>query len=191
MLDGKHANIGNTVGMLKEIHKLTDGPEMAEEITKLFMAESDDCDYKETPLCTFPRLLNPEDSRDDLPDCMAGRCPHGQAFDKEIRLKQAQFGSDPDRMMLYGKNTMNFGNRHEMSPEWHKTVGEHLHVGYTGWRKYWNMWKNNMLHGWIDWFKEWPSYLFANWKANLLIVVGVFAVYYGSAAAGWLSIYLW
>ena len=189
MLEGKHANIGNTVGMVKSIHKLTTDPKLAEEITKLFMVESDDCDYKEAPLCTFPRLLAPEDSRDDLPKCMVGRCPLGNLADKERGTADLEFGCGPDvgcgaksRMMLYGQNTM--GARHPMSPEWHRTVGGHVHVGYTGWRKYWNMWKNNMLHGWIDWFKEWPPYLCKHWKTNLLIVIVVFAVYYG---AGWLG----
>ena len=37
MLSGKHANIGNTVGMIRTIHKLSTDPKLAEEITKLFI----------------------------------------------------------------------------------------------------------------------------------------------------------
>jgi hypothetical protein len=163
MLDPKHKNIGATVGMVKEIHKLSHDPLLAEELTKLFMEESNGCDYKhETAACIF------NGSTESNMKCRVGNCPLGPLVDEELK-----FGSDPDRLQLYGKNTMNYGS--------------HIHIGHTGWRKYWNMFKKNLFHGWIDWFKEWPSYLFHNWKINLLIVIGVFAVYYGSALAGYIS----
>ena len=185
MLDSKHANIGNTIGMLKEIHTLSEDPEIAAEITKLFMAEAKSCDYKhESGQCTFHAG---QDLVESLLDgnsrisfkCQAGNCPLGPQSDKE----------ETDRLMLYGKNTMGFG--WDPEPATFPTKGGHIHIGYIGWRKYWNMFKKNLLHGWIDWLKGWPPYLFDNWKTNFLVVAGVFAVYYGSALAGHYSIYLW
>jgi hypothetical protein len=168
MLDAKHANIGNTIGMVKEIHKLSNDPKLADEITLLFMEESNDCDYQiisdDHKLCTHG-----ENSADP---CTIGNCPLGKLFDDERNKGVQHFGNVPvDRMQLYGKNTMNL------------TAGL-TRISHTDRRIFWNMFRKNLFHGWIDWLKTWPSYLFHNWKINLLIVIVVFAVYYGAALVG-------
>jgi len=133
MLSGKHANIGATVGMLKFIHKLTPDAKMAEELARLFMAEAESCDYGENRTCSFPRLPELAEENDARHACMVGLCPLGPAVDNEI----------DDRQQLYGKNTMGFGCDPEQ--EMSRTKGGHIHIGYTGWRKYWNMFKKWVL----------------------------------------------
>jgi len=185
MLDPKHRNIGATVGMLKLLGKLTDDNDLPEEITKLFMAEAESCDHKHsTGQCTFHAgedlIESLQTGNSEITfQCRIGECPLGREVDKECA----------DRTMLYGKNTMHFG--YDPEPTVFPTRGGHIHIGYTGWRKYWNMFKKNLFRGWIDWLKGWPPYLRKHWKLNLLVVAGVFAVYYGSALAGHYSTYLW
>jgi hypothetical protein len=172
MLDSKHRNIGATIGLLTRIHKVAgNGEELPVALTELFMLEADDCDYKhETGACIFNGSTKPNQ------ECMVGNCPLGPLVDEELKsgANSDAFGGSDNyshhsnrRIQLYGKNTMNGENTMNYS--------RLKNVGYAGWCKYWNM------------FKEWPSYLFCNWKTNLLIVIGVFAVYYGSALVGHIS----
>jgi len=87
MLDMKHKNIGATVSMLNMIHELTPGDELPIEITKLFMAESDDCDHKhETGQCTFhaEEDLTKGDSFTTF-KCCIGECPLGPLVDGEFK----------------------------------------------------------------------------------------------------------
>ena len=80
MLDIKHKNIGATVSMLKLIHKITDGEELPTEITKLFMVESGECDYKhESGACVFNGSLETN------LNCCIGECPLGSMVDKELK----------------------------------------------------------------------------------------------------------
>ena len=76
MIDAKHANIGATVSLLLNIHKLT-GPDedLPNMLCDLFTQESEECDYQvKGSLCTY---------KGDTPvKCMIGNCPLGAAIDK-------------------------------------------------------------------------------------------------------------
>jgi hypothetical protein len=179
LLTPKHRNIGSTVGMVKDIHKLSEKPRIAKVLTELFMEESTDCDYKhKTGQCTFhveedltkgdsfTTLANYSSQVDAALPCRAGNCPLGPLVDKEL-----EFGTNLDRLQLYGKNTMKYGTH---------TFGGHVHVGYTGWRKHWRAFKQAAKDVFVG-----------NWRYYTVGIVLVLVVKLVSSATGWYSIYLW
>jgi len=201
MLDPKHKNIGATVSMINIIAQ-KEADEIAEsfkgngigavmagllgDIDELFMAEASECDYKhETGQCTFHAeedlldALQAGNSSITFP-CCVGECPLGALVDKELKgaansidlSKPLSFGADPDQ-------TIDFGPRHQMSPEFHRAVGSHHHIGYTGWRKHWHA------------FKGVVKDMAKNWKIYAAATAAVILVNILSKWAGTLSSYLW
>ena len=76
MLDMKHKNIGATVSMMRILSGLVGGKDLPEELSGLFVMESDDCDHKERGDCVF-----------DLSDrviCNINNCPLGPLVDEEL-----------------------------------------------------------------------------------------------------------
>lgn len=88
-MDAHQKNIGATVGMVKNIHKITghDDVKMPVELTGLFTAESDSCVSKVEGMCTFHagEDLEKGDSF-TTPKCRVGNCPLGDLVDKELGI---------------------------------------------------------------------------------------------------------
>jgi len=169
MLDPKHRNIGATVSMTniiaqKEADEVSGnssgnmGTMLAKavlgDVDKLFMEESNDCDYKhETGICVFDGSTKPNKV------CMLANCPLGALVDKELKATADSIdlskpdddpygGSDNFSHHSLKRNMPSFG----ADPEeglgktfgagygWSR-AGGHLHIGYTGWRKWWDNFK--------------------------------------------------
>jgi len=126
MIDIKHANIGATVSLVLNAHKLSSSEELPEMVAELFTLEAVGCSHQLTtnsdPLCKY--------IEGEFVSCSVGNCPLGKIVDDiaakraiptitEHIKKRGVFGEDPDN------NTL-------------PTHGGSWHLGYTGWRKYWN-----------------------------------------------------
>jgi hypothetical protein len=143
-MDRKHANIGATVSLLLNIHKLTPDEDLPISLAELFTLESDACDYKWGNVCKF---ISAKTVKSDKVPCIVGNCPLGDVIDKvandqgfptimehakTLPFKQrlacgfvkegSTFGDDPDNMRVL-------------------TQGGNIHVGRTGWRGLWNQFK--------------------------------------------------
>jgi len=199
-MDRKHANIGATVSLLLNIHKLVGAAaELPMSLADLFTAESHGCDYKiltdREDLCSF------KDLNSKVP-CKVGNCPLGVEVDKiakeqdfptitehsltlpadtkkkcgfdvgkgykDIDRGVYSFGADPDRLMLYRQNT----------------TGSHIHVGYTGWRKLWQEFKQRFVFGWPAFFVDWVKQIITDWKWYSVVVLIILAVNFGSQLLG-------
>jgi hypothetical protein len=169
-IDMKHKNIGATVGLVKNIHKLTgDDETMLRNLADLFIAEAAECDFRheinDKPVCVFNGSTSPNLV------CCAGECPLGAIVDEEIETMD--FGCDPEKEIP----GVHFGAGYGWS------LGGHRHIGYTGWRKYWNSFKAGLL--------DYYNFYRKHWKLGILILVGVILVDKLSKWAGTLSVYLW
>lgn len=77
----KHLNIGATVVLLQEIHKLTSDEGLPGELVSLFDAEAKmDCDFRkeggDVAMCGF----NDEEKR-----CMVANCPLGALSEQQMK----------------------------------------------------------------------------------------------------------
>lgn len=167
------------------------------DVDELFMAESGMCDYKVEKACTFngPAPIEP-----GLPvPCCVGECPLGALVDEELKDKDdsvltMELDTDPDTFHLKGSdNYSHYSNkdigshgvdglidRHKMSNECPHAVGGHVHIGYTGWRKYWHALKKAVVKD-----------IGKNWKIYAAIFAIIMLVDILSKWAGTLSSYLW
>lgn len=77
MIDSKHANIGATVSLLLNAHKLSKGSELPESLAELFTMESVNCDYRSgdeiSSFCNHDRISV---------ECIIGNCPLGKIVEK-------------------------------------------------------------------------------------------------------------
>jgi hypothetical protein len=193
IMDRKHANIGATVSLLLNIHKLTPDKELPTALANLFTEESDDCDYKRDNACKF---ISAKTVKPGTVPCIIGNCPLGALIDKiandqgfptitnhakTLPFKQRlacgfveegrTFGDDPDNMRVL-------------------TQGGNIHIGYTGWRKTWSFIKRTYIFGWPTYFAEWLQDVIDNWKFYTVIAIVILLVIFGSKLAGMLSIYV-
>jgi len=129
-LDMKHKNIGATVSMVRLVGKIFgDKSERAEaDLTKLFMAESKECDFRVAEACVFNDSLQPNLL------CCIGECPLGTLVEQEIKTTN---------MLDIEREVTSFGCDPESGP--FPTCGRRIHKDYVGRRKYWHTFKNTIL----------------------------------------------
>ncbi len=183
---------------------------MLGDVDKLFMAESGMCDYQVITeganQCHYSAKVEIREGatvKIDVPGspvkCCVGECPLGALVDKKLKVTadsiqtvkpntnpDAFRGSDNFSHHSLAANFADFGERREVSPEWRRAVVDHIHIGYTGWRKYWHNTKCFMHRHW-DGIK---ANAIKFWKYYLVVLIVVISVDRLSKWAGTLSGYL-
>lgn len=140
-MDMKHANIGSTVSLILNIHKLSSDEGLPVALADLFTEEAKNCDYLLVSTCMRKR-----GDVDHITECTVGNCP----LDDEVNKAAAEGGfptilefsktRDDDQKERMGFDKVrSFGADPESGP--FPTCGGGIHIGYTGWRKLWSRFK--------------------------------------------------